>query len=162
MFPTDEEPAISVPAVVTGSRVPEIDEESLKSAMKDVGLTRLTVKKWKAQRTIGAALEQIGAVQVSAGDYVISNHLRDEVVRLLRRKLKQNGATIEQIALLAKVMNDILIARDVATRDILRCVQTGLVKDEPKPAAGTAMAPKGTNIVFAQINQSVTNPAPSG
>lgn len=162
MFPTAEPCEALVPATTAGSRVQPINEAKIKAAMRDVGLTRLSVKKWRGQKAIGEALEQLGAVHVCAGEYVVSNHLRDEVVELIRKKLTENSVTIEQLAVLAKVMNDLLVSRDCATSNLLRSVQAGLVKDDPKPVGGSAMPPKGSQIVAVQINQTVTEPKHKG
>lgn len=157
MVPAEAEtPEISVPATLTGSKLRRLDDHAIQTAMDEVGLTRVSVKKWKAQHTIGQALEEIGAVHVCAGEYVISNHLRMEAVELLASRMREAGVTFEQLALMAKVMNDILTARDAATSSLLRSVQAGLVKDTPETSTGASMPPKGSKIIAVQINQTVT------
>lgn len=129
---------------------PPLRTSEVEKAMREVGMTRLHMNRWKAQTTLAEYMMEIGAIKVAVGEYAVSNECRMEVIQKCRRAIKKTDNPME-ISMLTSAVAKLLDGKDKTTKETVNAV--GLMKSHNSGALSTSrLPPKRTQVIAVQVN----------
>jgi hypothetical protein len=127
-----------------------LNKGEVSQAMRELGLTNISVKKWERQALITDYLEQVGAFKVGVGEYAATNTIRDRVIHKCLDVLEGTDKPIEA-SVIAGTIGKLLDGKDKSTSEMIKAA-TAINIGQPKEDAGPRMAPKGSQIIAVQVN----------
>lgn len=133
-----------------------IKKGEVSQAMRELGLTSISVKKWERQALITDYLEQVGAFKVGVGEYAATNTVRDRVIHKCLSVLQTTNKPIEA-SVIAGTIGKLLDGKDKSTSEMVKAA-TAINMGRPKEESGPRTAPKGAQIIAVQVNTSSGQP----
>jgi hypothetical protein len=129
---------------------PPLKTSEVERAMREVGMTRLNVSRWKAQTTLAEFMIEIGAMKVAVGEYAVSNECRMEAIQKCRKAIRKTHAPME-LSLLTSALAKLLDGKDKTTKETIGAIEI-MRQQSPEALSTSRLPPKGSHIIAVQVN----------